>query len=695
MSTVAVLRWRKTWTRWAGADMQTLFRISTFASAAVLAAALWAAPAVAEDDSVGTSPDDPMTIIISLPNQKAHIYRGTSLITTTAVSTGKRGHSTKPGIYSILEKRRRHYSNLYGGAPMPWMQRLTWTGTALHAGVVPGYPASHGCVRLPYSFAPKLFSMTEVGEQVVVAHSMLSPKPITHPALFQPLPPPMPPELVTQENERAKPMRKSSIEVTPGKTFGNQVILAKATALRPKQTGMGNASAKLALIPETTGSITPAQSFSGSLDDTTHHAIDPGAAPFMGSGAHAVAAKPRMRSGTSPVAAERSDDFMKHQDRLVDRKAPKEQDRLTAKDELAAENPEDAESFEAASLTEPAEIAEPASSEILDETPALDSTEAESDATDTPGIAEDAEPDAQPILTVSADPVQAKAQKPLEVSLSVLGVNDHPPAPLERPSVMVSHLTAGIAAAAVEAAEPLSKEPLRILVTRRTERDRTVDVQYMLSDLGYLAPQSFDGTRGAATVRALKTFQKDNELPETGALTEDVIKKIYEVAGKTEPPEGQLFVRQKFASVFSAPVSIADPDKPLGTHLFTVMHFAPGATEANWTAISLNDKETAESVLNRIEIPDDVRQKISERLTPGSSLIVADTAINSAALPKGADFLVWDNSKGAAVQRASVSAQPSQRASTQRRAAPSYARQRNARQRYSRQSSQRRGFFPF
>lgn len=694
MSAVAVLRWRKTWTRWAGADMQTLFRISTFSSAAVLAAGLWAAPAVAEGSTVGTSSDDPMTIVISLPNQKAHIYRGTSLITTTAVSTGKRGHSTKAGIYSILEKRRRHYSNLYNGAPMPWMQRLTWTGTALHAGVVPGYPASHGCVRLPYSFAPKLFSMTEVGEQVVVAHSMLSPKPIAHPALFQPLPPPMPPELVTQDSVQAKPMRKSSLEVTPGKTFGNQIVLAKATALRPKETGTGNASAKFALIPETTGSIGPAQSLSGSLDDTRHHAIDPGAAPFMGSGVHAVAVKPRTASGA--VDAERSDGAMKHQDRLVDRGAPKEQDRLTAKDEPAADSPEDAGAFEAASLTEPAAIVEPASSEILDETPALDSTDAESDATDTPGLADEAEPAAQPILTVSADPVQAQAQRPLEVSLSVLGVNDHPPAPLERPSVMVSRLTAGVAAAAVEAAEPLSKEPLRILVTRRTERDRTVDVQHMLSDMGYLAPQNFDGTRGAATVRALKTFQKDNELPETGALTEDVIEKIYEVAGKTEPPEGQLFVRQKFASVFSTPVSIADPDKPLGTHLFTVMHFAPGATEASWTAISLNDKETAESVLDRIEIPDDIRQRISERLTPGSSLIVADTAINSAALPKGADFLVWDTSKGSAVQRASVSPEPSRRATAQRRAAPSYARQRNARQRYSRQSSpQRRGFFPF
>ena len=91
-----------------------------------------------------------MTIVVSLGNQKADVYRGTTLITSTSVSTGKRGYSTKAGVFSILEKRRRHYSNLYNGAPMPWMQRLTWSGTALHAGVVPGYPASHGCIRLPY-----------------------------------------------------------------------------------------------------------------------------------------------------------------------------------------------------------------------------------------------------------------------------------------------------------------------------------------------------------------------------------------------------------------------------------------------------------------------------------------------------------------------------------------------------------------
>lgn len=658
--------------------MQTLFRLSTFSSVAVLAAALWAAPAAAESGTVGTSPDDPMTIVISLPNQKAHIYRGTSLITTTAVSTGKRGHSTKAGIYSILEKRRRHYSNLYDGAPMPWMQRLTWTGTALHAGVVPGYPASHGCVRLPYSFAPKLFSMTEVGEQVVVAHSMVTPKPFTHPALFQPLPPPMPPELLTQDSAGAKPMRKSSNETAPGKTFGLPVILAKATAETPKPLAASEASAKVALMSDTTGSIAPAQGVAPSVEDTTHHAIDPDASPYMGSGSHAVAAKPRANTATDLATVESSDDFMKHQDRLEDRAAPKTQDRLSRKNKPAASD-EGAE-IKSASLAGPAATAA--------SVPAAASE-------DTPVVATDVEPAALPILTVTADAVTATAQKPLEVSLSVLGVNDHPPAPLERPSAMASRLTAGIAAAAVEAAEPVSQEPLRILVTRRTERDRTVDVQYMLSDMGYLERQNFDGTRGPATVRALKAFQKDNDLPETGALTDDMIKKVYEVAGKTEPPAGQLFVRQKFASVFSTPVGIVNPDEPLGTHLFTVMHFAPGATEASWTAITLNEKVDAESALNRIQIPDDVRKRISERLTPGSSLIVADTAINSAALPKGADFLVWDNSKGSAVQRASVSPEPARRA-TQRRATPSYARERNARPRYTRRATpQRRGFFPF
>lgn len=668
--------------------MRTLIRLSSVSSAALFAAALWAAPAAAEEGAPANA-DDPMTIVVSLPNQRATIFRGTSVVTTTAVSTGKRGHSTKAGVYSILEKRRRHYSNLYNGAPMPWMQRLTWSGTALHAGVVPGYPASHGCIRLPYSFAPKLFSMTQVGAQVVVAHSAVEPKPISHPALFQPLPPPMPPELLTQTAPAAKPMRKSSNETTPERPFRLPVVFAKATAVTPAPTA-GKAAAKLALVPETTGSIPQAESTMQaegfetphSLDDTSHHAIDPSAAPFVGSGAHAVAAKSPAKvgddvsgdamAGAEIAAVETTDDFMKHQDRLLDREGPKGQDRLGPADKTAA-------------TEEPVGAAEEIEPQSKDSDPIADLV-SESASQSMPAT------DSTP--TVTAGTLEAAAQQPVTVSLSVLGVNDHPPLPLERPSAMTSRLKAGARAAAVEAADPISQEPLRILVTRRTTRDRTVDVQYMLSDMGYLERQNFDGTRGSATIRALKAFQEDNEMPVTGAFTDDVIKKIYEVAGKEEPAEGQLFVRQKFASVFSTPVSFSNPDKPLGTHLFTIMHFEPGAKQAEWTAISLNDEETAESVLDRITIPDDVRQRISERLTPGSSLIVADTAINSAALPKGADFLVWDTSKGAAVQRASTTpSRAVRKRSTAQR--PSYTRERSRSRYSSRRASPRRGFFQF
>ena len=654
--------------------MRTLIRFTSVSSAALLAATLWAAPAAAEETDL-SNPDDPMTIIVSLPNQRAKIYRGTSVITSTAVSTGKRGYATKAGVYSILEKRRRHYSNLYNGAPMPWMQRLTWTGTALHAGAIPGYPASHGCIRLPYSFAPKLFKMTEVGGQVVVAHSAVEPKRISHPALFQPLPPPMPPELLTKDEPAAKPMRKSSNESAPSRPFRLPVIFAKANAVTPKPV-TDKASARLALVPATTGSIPRPRGLkpTHSLEDTTQHAIDPGAAPFVGSGAHAVASKAPAKDNDGTVAVETPDDFVKHQDRLADKEDPKAQNRLApANTELASVEPEAM-------------------------APAANSSVAEAAATDDDpiaGIVREMAPESdtasQPAPTVSAQQLAAKTRQPLALTLSVLGVNDHPPLPLERPSVMTSRLKAGAKAAAIEAAEPISQEPLRILVTRRTTRDRTVDLQYILADMGYLAPQNFDGTRGSATIRALKAFQKDNEMPVTGAFTDDVFKKVYEVAGKTEPAEGQLFVRQKFASVFSTPVSFSDPKKPLGTHLFTIMHFEPGATEADWTAISLNDKETAESVLNRIQIPADVRQRISERLTPGSSLIVADTAINSAALPKGADFLVWDTSKAATVHRASTWPRRKVRKRTTTRR-PAYTRERS---RYSRRSPQRRSVFGF
>jgi lipoprotein-anchoring transpeptidase ErfK/SrfK len=103
-----------------------------------------------------------------VPLQRAFVYRGGTLIGVSSVSTGRPGHDTPTGRFPIMEKRRTHFSNLYDNAPMPFMQRLTMDGIALHAGAIPGRPASHGCIRLPLAFAKHLFGATSVGAMVHV-----------------------------------------------------------------------------------------------------------------------------------------------------------------------------------------------------------------------------------------------------------------------------------------------------------------------------------------------------------------------------------------------------------------------------------------------------------------------------------------------------------------------------------------------
>ena len=112
----------------------------------------------------------------------------------------------------------------------------------------------------------------------------------------------------------------------------------------------------------------------------------------------------------------------------------------------------------------------------------------------------------------------------------------------------------------------------------------------------------------------------------TDAFADELTKKVYEAAGELKPPEGHLFVRQAFNRVFDAPVAIRDPEQMLGTHVFTTT-FDSGNTKARWIAISVEGGDSA-SVLDRIEIPDDIRQRIAERSAPGSTLIVADTSMN-------------------------------------------------------------------
>jgi lipoprotein-anchoring transpeptidase ErfK/SrfK len=138
---------------------------------------------IVAEKEVGTKPQGPLVIVVSIERQKVTVYDTNGVFAESPVSTGMKGHSTPMGVFSVIQKHKFHHSNIYSGAPMPYMQRITWSGVAMHAGVLPGYPASHGCIRMPMAFAVKMWNWTKMGARVIVTPGQMSPQTFSHPLL--------------------------------------------------------------------------------------------------------------------------------------------------------------------------------------------------------------------------------------------------------------------------------------------------------------------------------------------------------------------------------------------------------------------------------------------------------------------------------------------------------------------------------
>lgn len=136
----------------------------------------------AEKDT-GAKPVGPLVIAISIEKQRVRVYDSNGFFAESPVSTGTKSHPTPMGVFSIIQKHKMHHSNIYSGAPMPYMQRITWSGVAMHQGVLPGYPASHGCIRMPMAFAQKMWVWTKMGARVVITPGEISPASFSHPML--------------------------------------------------------------------------------------------------------------------------------------------------------------------------------------------------------------------------------------------------------------------------------------------------------------------------------------------------------------------------------------------------------------------------------------------------------------------------------------------------------------------------------
>jgi hypothetical protein len=164
-----------------------------------------------------TSPKGPVLVVVSLPQQRAYVYRNGVLIGRSTISSGREGKETPTGVFTVLQKKRKHESNIYKGAQMPNMQRLTWSGIALHAGKLPGHPASAGCVRLPLEFSRLLFEVTKTGTTVVVADDASDSALVAHPGALMATPSTMKtlkPEDVTAPGWTWHPERAAAGPVT-------------------------------------------------------------------------------------------------------------------------------------------------------------------------------------------------------------------------------------------------------------------------------------------------------------------------------------------------------------------------------------------------------------------------------------------------------------------------------------------------
>ena len=162
-------------------------------------------PLAAKSLNQSQRPQTPLMLLVSLRKQRVRVFDGSGELASSRISSGQPGFDTPTGIFSILEKREYHESNIYDGAPMPHMQRVTWSGIAFHAGIVPGYRASHGCIRLPASFARSLFKQTSVGARVVITQDELVPINFEDDLLLRPLP------AVTVEPGQSASMRDTRV----------------------------------------------------------------------------------------------------------------------------------------------------------------------------------------------------------------------------------------------------------------------------------------------------------------------------------------------------------------------------------------------------------------------------------------------------------------------------------------------------
>ena len=514
----------------------------------------------------------PILALVSLTDQRVTIYDAEGPILQSPVSSGQTSYDTPVGIYSVLQKEAEHYSNRYDDAAMPFMQRITWTGIAFHGGALPGYPASHGCVRLPHAFAERLFGMTKLGLRVIVSRYDVAPVPISHALLFKP------------------------------------ALMASTSGLLTKAATTDATDAMRLGVP-------------GPADEP----------PVVATRAAALQAIAAAKTAEAEEAARTADAA-----------------RLIAKQKSG----ERARAQKALRIAET--MKKRAEEDVADADRALGKARVKAEAATANAAAKLAEAE-QKEKAEAADANAAAKLAEARAKLEAANANV---------AAKLAEAQTKLEAAKDTAVAKLAEAQAKFEAVRADAQPKIDDYQ-----------KAVDAAKAAeATKTALLAQARDAE------------RKLKPVSVFISRATQKLYVRQAFEPIFEVPVTIAEADKPIGTHTYTAVDFADGGSAMRWNVVSIGgrraddsddegrrnrrsdyddddddewrysrrstrrstgrsaepaptDAAAAGAALDRISIPQETVDRISELLLPGSSLIVSDEPAHKET-GKQTDFVV-------------------------------------------------------
>jgi hypothetical protein len=472
---------------------------------------------------------EPVMAIVSIKSQQVTFYDADGWILRAPVSTGTKKRETPAGVFAVVEKDKDHHSSLYDDAWMPNMLRITWNGIALHGGPLPGYPASHGCVRMPYGFAEKLFDKAWIGMRVIISPTDAAPVEFSHPALFEP----------NAEAVEAAPAHSEALarEAAEAARAAGEAKKLAAAAAREAASAAASTRKLEAQKARAAGQLASADKAIAAADQAKARAED-----------LKQKAAAKVADLTTQVDAAKADTTSK----------------LAAATpaEGAATTDDEAKKAAATAAKEAASLAASLRKLELQKTRALSQLAAAEKA------------------LAAAEQAKARAEDLKQ-----------------KAALKVADLTTQLDAAKADATSKLeaagaAKDAAKAAKSREAEAADAANEAKLL-----LEPVSVYISRATQ-----KLYVRRN-------------------THKAWPDGGEVF-----DATIEVPVTIRDPDRPIGTHVFTAM--ARSDAGLRWTAVTIDDGDDAKDALDRITIPQDVLDRIAPTALPLSSIIVSDEPLS-------------------------------------------------------------------